>query len=593
MVFDAERRGYAKVRGLHVARSRPGPLGGCVGTGPHRPLPAVSGCPSRARRSGVPARGPCALSAAEERQLLPRCGQTDRPESAALRHRPGQPDPERAFRPRARLPPPRHAGAHPGLDLGDVQLPSPGGTGAWPLGARQQRADPRRCGRVWRDARRPDPALLRQLESVRRARLDQQGQLRGAAGPAWRGSRGAQGRAGAGIAGARLERLAPDHQPRISHGPGHRHLSLRPAHAKVPQLDEGHCRVPAAAAPPLLVRAVLGLDGAHRRCLARLHLRAARAGGHLPHPLAQLPASGAVRSADGSRVTKTVLVLRFSAVGDVVLTGPAIHALRIAWPDARIVYAVKQRLSHLVEHNPNVDDVIALRDALPVKLALRPYHASMLFADRYHAAVEQMVGRELPKGKLEYFLGPDDLAVADAALRAAGVDPHRPLLGLSPGANWATKRWPVERFAGLARRALERGLQVAVQGSASEAPLGTAVARLAPGAVDLSGKLDLRGLGGFIARCTAFAANDSGPMHMARALGVPTLAFFGSTDPTMFDFRGHEVLFAGIPCAPCSFFGRRRCPRGHFRCMLDLTEERAWGALSPLLSAGRLPLLSA
>jgi len=342
-------------------------------------------------------------------------------------------------------------------------------------------------------------------------------------------------------------------------------------------------------------------------------------------------------------VTKTVLVLRFSAVGDVVLTGPAIHALRIAWPDARIVYAVKQRLSHLVEHNPNVDDVIALRDGeglfsyarrlratrpsvvldlhgkirsrivrallpgvpkvvwhkrdfrdtLPVKLALRPYHASMLFADRYHAAVEQMVGRELPKGKLEYFLGPDDLAVADAALRAAGVDPHRPLLGLSPGANWATKRWPVERFAGLARRALERGLQVAVQGSASEAPLGTAVARLAPGAVDLSGKLDLRGLGGFIARCTAFAANDSGPMHMARALGVPTLAFFGSTDPTMFDFRGHEVLFAGIPCAPCSFFGRRRCPRGHFRCMLDLTEERAWGALSPLLSAGRLPLLSA
>ena len=82
-------------------------------------------------------------------------------------------------------------------------------------------------------------------------------------------------------------------------------------------------------------------------------------------------------------------------------------------------------------------------------------------------------------------------------------------------------------------------------------------------------------------------------MHIARALGVPTLAFFGSTDPSMFDFHGHQVLFAGVECAPCSFFGRRRCPRGHFRCMLDLTEERAWGALSGLLSAGRLPLLSA
>jgi len=342
-------------------------------------------------------------------------------------------------------------------------------------------------------------------------------------------------------------------------------------------------------------------------------------------------------------VTKTVLVLRFSAVGDVVLTAPAIAALREAWPDARIVYAIKERLAHLVEHNPNIDEVIALRDGegpfsyasrlraarpgvvldlhgkirsrilrallpgvpkvvwhkrdfrdtLPVKLALRPYRASMLFADRYHAAVEEMVGRPLPKGKLQYFLGPEDLAVADGALRKSGLDPGRPLLGISPGANWATKRWPAERFSGLARRALERGFQVAVQGTTREADLARTVVQHAPGAVDLSGKLDLRGLGGFIARCAAFAANDSGPMHMARALGVPTLAFFGSTDPSMFDFRGHEMLFAGVACAPCSFFGRRRCPRGHFRCMLDLTEDRAWGALEPLLSVGPRPLLSA
>jgi len=339
----------------------------------------------------------------------------------------------------------------------------------------------------------------------------------------------------------------------------------------------------------------------------------------------------------------SVLVLRFSAVGDVVLTAPAVDALKQAWPQTRILYAVKERLAHLVQHNPNVSEVIPLRDGegplayarrlraaqpsvvldlhgkirskilralmpsvpkvvwhkrdfrdtLPVKLALRPYHSSMLYADRYHAAVEQLVGRTLPRGRLQHFLGPDDVASADAVLRAHGLDPLRPLLGISPGANWETKRWPAERFAGLARRALTSGLQVAVQGSASEAPLGRLIAQLAPGAVDLCGKLDLRGMGGFISRCTAFAANDSGPMHMARALGVPTLAFFGSTDPAMFDFRGHQMLFAGVPCAPCSFFGRRRCPRGHFRCMLDLTEDRAWIALDPLLRSGRLPLLSA
>src|SRR5205085_9351984 len=191
----------------------------------------------------------------------------------------------------------------------------------------------------------------------------------------------------------------------------------------------------------------------------------------------------------------------------------------------------------------------------------------------------------LPKGKLQYVLGPEDLAVTDGVLRKTGLDPSLPLVGLSPGANWATKRWPAERFAGLARRALERGLQVAVQGSAAEAQLAQTVVRGAPGAVDLSGKLDLPGLGGFISRCTAFVANDSGPMHMARALGVPTLAIFGSTDPAMFDFSGHAVLFAGVECAPCSFFGRARCPYGHFRCMLELGPERAWYALAPLLRA--------
>src|SRR5882672_5436969 len=152
MVFDAERRSYAKVPGLHVARSRPGRLGGCVGTRPHRLLPTVPGCASRARGSGVPARGPRTLSPAQERQLLPRRGQADRSEGGALRHRASQPDPERALRPRARFPAPRHAGAHPRLDSRDIQLPSPGRTGARPLCARQQRADPRRRGRLWRDA---------------------------------------------------------------------------------------------------------------------------------------------------------------------------------------------------------------------------------------------------------------------------------------------------------------------------------------------------------------------------------------------------------------------------------------------------------
>jgi ADP-heptose:LPS heptosyltransferase len=117
------------------------------------------------------------------------------------------------------------------------------------------------------------------------------------------------------------------------------------------------------------------------------------------------------------------------------------------------------------------------------------------------------------------------------------------------------------------------------------------VRAVAPEARDLIGKIPLASLGGVLARCTAVVANDSAPMHIARGLGVPTLAIFGSTDPGQFDFTGHALLFAGVDCAPCHFYGRRACPRGHFRCMLDLDVQRAWQALEPLLDGARRPLV--
>ena len=337
--------------------------------------------------------------------------------------------------------------------------------------------------------------------------------------------------------------------------------------------------------------------------------------------------------------------MRFSALGDVILTSPAIEALHAAWPHTRIVFAIKERLAPLVAHNPNVAEVISLRagegplhfakrlrvlgprtavldlhgkvrsqllrallpvgwrrvvwekrslhQTLTAKLGLGRPRATALFADRYHHAVERLVGKALPRGKLRAFVGPEDVAAAESLLQTHGVDLGRPLLGMSPGARWQTKRWPIERFAELAKTALLNGVQVVVQGSAEEKALGAAIVQHAPKAVDLCGQLDLGPLGGLIAKCSAFVSNDSGPMHLARGLGVPTLALFGSTDPAMFTWEGHAVLFAGLECSPCSLYGRAHCPKGHFRCMLDLGPDQAWRSLQGLLATGRQPLLSA
>jgi ADP-heptose:LPS heptosyltransferase len=144
---------------------------------------------------------------------------------------------------------------------------------------------------------------------------------------------------------------------------------------------------------------------------------------------------------------------------------------------------------------------------------------------------------------------------------------------------------------------------VVIQGSAAERPLGqelSALVRAAdvsaavPPLLDLCGELDVRGLVALSSLCTAFVAGDTGPMHVARALGVPTVAVFGSTDPGMFEWGGHHpVVAAGVACAPCSFHGRKRCPRGHLRCLTELGVAPVWAAVEAALSGGRGRFVSA
>lgn len=323
-------------------------------------------------------------------------------------------------------------------------------------------------------------------------------------------------------------------------------------------------------------------------------------------------------------------------MGDIILTSPALEALKTALPASRIVFVTKQAFVGLVQHNPHLHDVVGLgkgestqalakrlrayepravldlhgksrsrvlsylvganqhvrwhkrpwQDAIPVRLGLRPYHAKMLIADRYHAAVEALVGHAVSPGHLRYWVGQPEQSRADAVLAQAGLSGHARILGMSPGANWATKRWPTDRYAALAQQALLAGYEVVLTGSQEEAPLAAQILQHASGVRDLSGKLSLTELAGVIKRCQAFVANDSGPMHMARALGVPTLAIFGSTDPKQFLFDQHGLLFAGVPCSPCHFYGRKACPKGHFDCMQKLDVAEAWQKLVPLLERG-------
>lgn len=343
-----------------------------------------------------------------------------------------------------------------------------------------------------------------------------------------------------------------------------------------------------------------------------------------------------------SGAAKRVLVLRFSSLGDIVLTSAAIDALKRTWPETEIVFATKRVFADLVRPSPHVSRVIAMEDGegalsfartlraagadaildlhsnnrsralrllvrgpkrravwskrplfdnVAVRARLRPYRAAMTISERYHRAVEALVGTPVVRGEMRLWVAPAHQQEADALLAKEGIDATKPLVGMSPGATAETKRWPAERFGELAKRLVAGGAQLIVTGSKGEAHLAAKIREVEPAARDLTGRCGIGALGGLIARCSAFVANDSGPMHMARALFVPTLAFFGSTDPRQFDFTGHAMEWSQVACAPCSFFGRARCPEGHFRCMLDVDADRAWRSLEPLLHGRRaLPI---
>jgi heptosyltransferase-2 len=161
-------------------------------------------------------------------------------------------------------------------------------------------------------------------------------------------------------------------------------------------------------------------------------------------------------------------------------------------------------------------------------------------------------------------------------LERARLDAAAPLVGLFPGAEFGpSKRWPWRRFAELAT-ALRRArpdLRQVILGGPQEVWVGVRIHEESGKIHPLVGPdLDLGGLAAVLSHLDVLITNDSGPMHLAAALGVPCVALFGPTDPerTAPSGPGHRILYTDRWCSPCF---RRRCPLLHHKCLRDIGVE--------------------
>jgi len=331
------------------------------------------------------------------------------------------------------------------------------------------------------------------------------------------------------------------------------------------------------------------------------------------------------------------LVIRMSSIGDIVLTEPVVACLRAADPDAEIGFVVKERYVDLVRGNPAIARIHALRDgsarslsslcrdigrrryevlidlhanlrslflarcvaagvvtryrkrargdAVRVRIGRAAYRADRRLVDRYLDTLS-VLGIECVRRRPRFHLDDRDVESAGRLLSEFGLE-HGSYAVIVPGSKWPTKTWPADRFAEVASAlASEEGLRILVLGSRGESVLAERVASGAPGAVNAAGRTSLGETAALLSGARLAVGNDSGPTHIAMALDTPTVAIFGPTDPSQFDFEGHELAYADLPCSACSFFGTRRCRLGHWLCMRTIPARDVVAAARGLLARG-------
>ncbi|MEB3327916.1 MAG: glycosyltransferase family 9 protein [Candidatus Sericytochromatia bacterium] len=354
----------------------------------------------------------------------------------------------------------------------------------------------------------------------------------------------------------------------------------------------------------------------------------------------------------GEPSVQNVAVVKFWGMGSLVLLTPAIAALKGRHPHARLFVVTQAANREVVGLLPGVDGVLTLevgrgplaflaslaRLVRDVRRAAFDVWLDAEFLTRFSALLTAVSGArlrvgfhvpEVARGRFHHvrmpfnghrhmvdnFLSlvtgeltppaaPAPLAVLapDAAARTAlterlaalGVGPDEPLVVLNPNAGELAleRRWPVERFGLLAGALLERwpGRVVFVGAPAERAHVARALAAAPRDArvVDLSGQTDLGTLVALFARARLLVSNDTGPLHLACAVGTPTVSIFGPETPVLFGPRGprHRIVYRALACSPCLNVhnGRTvRCPHAVTHCVEGLPVEAVLAAVEDAL----------
>lgn len=345
-----------------------------------------------------------------------------------------------------------------------------------------------------------------------------------------------------------------------------------------------------------------------------------------------------------------ILIVKTSAIGDVVHTLPALNALRRNFPEARIDWLVEEAASEVVlghgavsnvliskrkkwiealrqgkfiaacrgfrdfirelratEYDLLIDFQSLLKSAVFVALArarrkvgfgrgMEHAEYSYLFLNEriapvamdQHASLREMqllaaIGVESPEMIFAFPVSDMQREEIARLLEGAGVDLLQTMVAINPMTTWDTKHWYGERFAAVADHLVDRGFAVVFTGGPGDVEAISGICAAMRGrAVNCAGKTTLKGLAALYQRAALLITTDTGPMHLAAAVGTPVVALFGPTAPWRTGPIGpqHRVLRRELACSPCL---KKSCEHNH-ECMDGITVDMVLQAGEMVLS---------
>jgi len=315
-----------------------------------------------------------------------------------------------------------------------------------------------------------------------------------------------------------------------------------------------------------------------------------------------------------------IIIIDLLYLGDLIFATPFIRNIRKNFPHSRIDMVVNSNFSSIIEDTPYLDNIYPYDKRWGIKLsidftkALKRNNYSLginihgnwrsalllknikpaysigyggggrgLFLnkvievpDHLHMVINYMellknIGLDIKDHKgTEIAVNQESLKKMEEFLEENAYLGKKKIVGLNTGGSWPIKRWPAEKFASLADRLINNNFFVVFLGSKSDRPrVDQIISSMKSKALIATSKTSLKELVALESLCDLVISNDSGPVHVAAAVGTPTITIFGPSDDNKYRPLGdkHKIVKNEIECRPC---GEHECPLGHHRCMQDI-----------------------